>query len=119
MERSDALAQQMRGNFGDVEASPEFSGDRMWLTVYLTGDPTELARLVPELAALGWANLTDWEGGFVYPKLEVAKSADEAVEAITAFSRIIEAHRAEILHVDADTSSDVFASHFVRMLFRT
>lgn len=34
-----SLPQQIQANFPKVEASPDFSGERLWLTFYLWGQP--------------------------------------------------------------------------------
>ena len=115
MDQTFAIAQQIRGNFGEVETAPEFSGERVWLTVYLSGRPEQLARLVDDLEELGWTNLTDWDGGFIYPKLETQKSADAALDAMTNFCRVTQRYGARVELVDADTGSDVVTSRFITL----
>ena len=109
------MPEQIRANFMKVQAAPSFSGERFWLTAYLSGPTERLARLADELATHGWTNVGDWEGGFIYPKLEVSMSADDAVEAALNVHRLALENGAEVLNVDADTNPDVGRSEFIAL----
>lgn len=69
MGQLDAIEEQVRANLPKVQASPEFVGDQLWLTFYLCG--SNLQRVSEALEAKGWVNLDGWEGGFLYPKVQI------------------------------------------------
>ena len=115
MSRSDAIAQQMRACFHELERSKEFGRERMWLTGYVTGQPKQLLRLAEDLASAGWSNLSGHDFGTIHPKIEVNANADDAIAAAIGLLRLADKHGTEIGLLDADTSADVFQSRCVTL----
>ncbi len=102
MDIETALRRQVDGNLPKVWASVPFTGDRMWLTFYLCGLPEPLARLGETLAAAGWQNTGDAEGGWIYPVIEVDQTVDAVVEAALRVQNLCARHTL-IVGIDADT----------------
>lgn len=113
MDHLSALSEQIAANFRKIEAAPKFAASRLWLTFYISGQPATLERIGYVLAGNGWANATGWEGGFLYPKKEVANDCVEIVQTAVQMQKLCEEHGAEILVIDVDTSSDVRQSQFI------
>jgi hypothetical protein len=107
--------QQVRANFPKVQSSAEFSGNPLWLKFYLLGPPENLQEVSEALIARGWVNLGGWEGGFLYPKVQVEKSAEGVVEGAETTQELCAGHGIEILNIDADTSPDVKRSRLVTL----
>lgn len=63
----------------------------------------------------GWFNTADWEGGFIYPKVEVRKTSTAVIERARQVQGLCEEHSVEILNIDADTCPDVEQSHFITL----
>lgn len=116
MTGKDALMEQVTANLSAVDALPEFSGNRLWLTFYLSAEPVRLEQLANALAAAGWRNTGDWEGAFLYPKIEVERTAAAILEIARWLQKLCEEHGVDLLNIDADTSPDVRVSRFVMLL---
>ena len=117
MAQPNSFAEQVEANLPKLDARPEFSGDRLWLTFYLMGPPDNLQNVSERLKARGWVNVDGWEGAFLYPKVQVEKSVNSVVRAAEATQELCVPHDIEILNIDADMSPDVERSQFVT-LFR-
>jgi hypothetical protein len=104
MAQPKSLEEQVRANLPKLDARPEFAGNRLWLTFYLGGPPENLERLSVALRESGWTNLDGWEGGFLYPKVQVGKLVSEIVEAAEAMQRLCAQLATNIDLIDADTS---------------
>jgi hypothetical protein len=115
MAQPNTFAEQVEANLPKLDARPEFGGERLWLTFYLMGPPENLQQVSEELKSLGWVNVDGWEGGFLYPKLQVEKSVDAVVRAAEATQDLCVPHGIEILNIDADTSPDVERSQSVTL----
>ena len=102
-----SLSQQIEANFRKVEASPAFSGERLWLTFYLSGPPEDLQRLATALDGDGWLNTQGAEGAFLYPKVAVRKVAEEVVRTAQSTENLCQKHQIGIILIDADTSPKV------------
>lgn len=109
------LEAQIQTSFQQLADAPEFAGERLWLTLYLCGEPTVLRRVAEALSDLGWRNVDGSEGAFIYPKREVAKSSDAILDAAKAAQALCGLHRVEMLNIDADTSLDVRQSRFMTL----
>jgi hypothetical protein len=87
---------------------------KLWLTLYLNGNPDTYAEVKPQLHALGWVNLCDEHdfAGFVYPKKEVfnapASIRDALLNAITVCQKL----GMQIGSIDADTEVEPKTSNF-------
>jgi hypothetical protein len=101
-----------------VEARPEFDGDRLWLTFYLFGMPEDLQELSTQLDSRGWANVQGGEGGALYPKIQVEKTAQAIIQMAEATQELCAPLDIEILLIDADTSPDQ-QSHFETLYRRS
>jgi hypothetical protein len=115
MDRTEPLDEQIRRNLAKVDAMPEFIVKRLWLTFYLCGHPDRLQTISEALANDGWISIDGWEGAFLYPKLEVDRTANAIVSVAGAVRALCDAHDIEILNIDADTSADVQHSKFVTL----
>ncbi len=115
MAQSNTFAEQVEANLPKLDARPEFSGDRVWLTFYLMGPPENLQQVSESLKACGWVNVDGWEGAFLYPKVRVEKSVDAVVRAAEATQELCVPRGIEILNIDADTSPDVERSKLVTL----
>ena len=115
MDRSKPLDEQVKANLAKVEARPQFTGERLWLTFYLCGPPENLQTVSHALADDGWLNTDGWEGAFLYPKLEVERTAAAILAVAEAVQSLCRAHGIEVLNIDADTSPDVQRSEFVTL----
>lgn len=113
--RESRLAEQVRANLAKAEARPEFTGDRLWLTFYLSGPAQNLEKLSQALADEGCLNIEDWEGGFLYPKWEVERTAAAIIAVAEKALGLCDAHNVEVLGIDADTSPEVQTSRFVTL----
>jgi hypothetical protein len=107
MEQPNLIEEQVRANLPKVEQRPEFAGNRLWLTFYLGGPPENLERVSIALGKSGWTNLGSWEGGFLYPKVQVEKSVRAIVEIAARAQELCVEEGAEIIHIDADTTPDM------------
>ncbi len=110
-----SLHEQVSANLPALEANPQFTGARVWLTFYLCGKPFKLRPVAEALAEKGWRNTGDWEGAFLYPKLQVERTASAIVEVARLVQTLCEAHAVDILAIDADTSPDVRRSEFMTL----
>jgi hypothetical protein len=115
MDGTQPLDEQVRVNLAKVEAAPQFTGKRLWLTFYLCGPAESLQTVAQALANDGWLNTDGWEGAFLYPKFEVEPTAPAIVAVAEAVGSLCDAHGIEILNIDADTSPDVQQSKFVTL----
>jgi len=115
MDRTKALDEQVRTNLAQVNAAPQFAGNRLWLTFYLSGSPENLQQVSQALAESGWLNVDGCEGGFLYPKVQTDKTETAIVDVALAAQDLCGAHGVEILNIDADTSCDVQRSEFVTL----
>lgn len=115
MDRTKPLYEQVRANLAKVDAAPQFTGKRVWLTFYLCGPPENLQSVSQALADEGWLNTDGWEGAFLYPKVEADRTAAAIVAVAEATRGLCAAHGIEILDIDADTSPDVQRSQFVNL----
>jgi len=115
MGRTMPLDEQVRANLAKVDATPQFTGNRMWLTFYLCGRPENLRPVSQALAERGWLNTEGWEGAFLYPKWEVDRTATAILAVAETMRGLCDAHGIEILNIDADTSPDVQNSNCVTL----
>ncbi len=115
MAQRNTFAEQIEASLSKLGARPQFKGDRLWLTFYLMGAPDRLQQVSESLKACGWVNVDGWEGGFLYPKVQVEKSVEAVVGAAKATQKLCAPHGIEILDIDADTSPDVNRSQFVTL----
>ena len=114
MDRTKSLDEQVSANLTKLEA-PQFAGNRVWLTFYLSGPPESLQRVSKTLADRGWVNTDGWEGAFLYPKVQADQTATAIVEVARTTQDLCDAHEIGILNIDADTSPDVQLSEFVTL----
>jgi hypothetical protein len=117
MKRDEPLDTQVTTNLAKVEASPHFIGNRIWLTFYLTGRPEDLWRVSDALTAQGWVNTDDWDGGFLYPKVQSDRTASAIIEIARQTEQLCTDHGVEIINIDADTSPEVPRSHFITLFW--
>lgn len=110
-----SLREQVIANLATVEALAHFAGNRLWLTFDLSGQPEHLKQIADALDAQGWQNTGDWEGAFLYPKVQVERTAGAIVEVAQSVQALCEAHAVDIINIDADTSPDVKRSQFVTL----
>lgn len=110
-----SLHEQVITNLATVEALAHFAGNRLWFTFYLCGQPEHLKQVAEALDADGWQNTGDWEGAFLYPKVEVERTAATIVDVAQSMQALCERHAVDILTIDADTSPDVRRSQFVTL----
>jgi hypothetical protein len=115
MDRTKPLDEQVRANLAKVDATPQFTGNRMWLTFYLCGPPENLQSVSQALADEGWINTDGWEGAFLYPKWEVERTTTAIVAVAEMVRGLCDAHGIEILNIDADTAPEVQNSKFVAL----
>jgi hypothetical protein len=115
MAQPPSFDEQVRTNFPKVQSSVDFRGNELWLTFYLCGPPENLQQVAETLNARGWVNVDGWEGAFLYPKLQVEKSAEAVLRVAEATQELCARHGIEILNIDADTSPEVKLSHFVTL----
>jgi hypothetical protein len=115
MDRTTSVDEQVRANLAKLDAVPAFVGDRLWLTFYLSGPPANLWLISEALASNGWHNTDGWEGAFLYPKVEVNRTATAIVDLAESTKALCDPHQVEILNIDADTSPDVQRSQFVTL----
>jgi hypothetical protein len=110
-----AIREQIDANWRFVATALPLEQDRLWLTFYISGDPSKLQRLAERMMQLGWSNLTGAEGGFLYPKIETRSEA--SIVKTTAFVALdlTEQHGVEIVIIDADNGRDVTRSEFVTL----
>ena len=118
MTTNGSLHEQVRANLAVVNALPHFTGNRLWLTFYLCGQPERLKQVAGTLDTKGWQNTGDWEGAFLYPKVQVERTTAAIVDVAQWVQTLCEMHAVDILNIDADTSPDVWQSQFVT-LFRS
>jgi hypothetical protein len=102
-----SLPQQIEANFRKVEASPEFGGERLWLTFTLWGQPESLGRLVPVLESDGWLNTGGAEGGFLYPQVAVRNIEEDILARAQWTEKVCRAHQVGIILIDADTTQHI------------
>lgn len=107
MKRPLPLPEQILANFADVERSPHFPGDELWLTFYLWGEPANLERLAIALQHEGWVNTGGSEGAFLYPKVAVRKTAADIIKKAESTKKLCDAHQVGIILIDADVSPEV------------
>jgi hypothetical protein len=112
---SGSLHEQVSTNLANVEALAHFAGKRLWLTFYLTGPPERLKQVAETLDAEGWQNTGDWEGAFLYPKVQVDRTAEAIVDVARSVQALCQRHAVEVLNIDADTSPDVSRSQFMTL----
>ena len=109
------MVEQVISNLAKVDVTPQFTGKRLWLTFYLCGPPENLQTVSQALADDHWLNTDGWIGAFLYPKLEVERTASAIVAVAEAVRALCNHHSIEILNIDADTSPDVQHSTFVTL----
>lgn len=115
MSRSLPLEEQITLNLKTAMAALRFGGQSLWLTFYLNGDPSRLGKVADELALKGWSNTDGWEGAFLYPKVEVVRSAAAIIETSEFVIGLCDGQGVEVINIDADTSPDVAQSKFVTL----
>ena len=115
MTQPNTFAEQVEANLPKLDARTEFGGDWLWLTFYLMGQPENLQRVSERLKGRGWTNVDGWEGAFLYPKVQVAKSVEGVVRAAEATQELCAPYGIKILNIDADTSPDLEHSQFVTL----
>ena len=101
------IKEQITVNMKTVEADPFFRDGSLWLTLYLTGEPSRLGQIADELSGKGWCNTEGWEYAFLYPKIEIVKELAPIVAIAEAMYGLCVSHGVEITNIDADTSPDV------------
>jgi hypothetical protein len=110
-----SLDEQVSTNLATVEALPHFAGKRLWLTFYLCGQPERLKQVAEALDTQGWQNTGDWESAFLYPKVQVERTAEAIVDVARSVQALCEGHAVDIINIDADTAPDVRRSQFVTL----
>lgn len=115
MSGDDPIHRQIAANLPALDAMPQFAGDQMWLTFYLSGQAQALRSISDALAGAGWCSLDDWESGFLYPKVRVERMESAIMDVVRTARDLCERHRVEILEIDADTSPDIMRSEFVTL----
>lgn len=108
------LEQQIRDSATRLSTSPDFR-ENLWLTLYLAGQPEDLAELAGQLLADGWINVAGSESGFIYPKKRARNDCEAIVEMARRTSELCRRHAVELLTIDADTSPEVDRSRFVTL----
>ena len=108
------LEQQIRDSATRLGTSPDFRED-LWLTLYLAGQPDDLAELAGQLSADGWINVGGSESAFIYPKKLARNDGEEIVELALRTSELCRRYAVELLTIDADTSPEVDRSKFVTL----
>jgi hypothetical protein len=108
-----SLHEQVSANLLKMEAMPHFAAERVWLTFYLCGPPERLKLVADALAADDWQNTAGWEGAFLYPKVQVERTASAIVQVARSVQALSDRHAVDVLHIDADTSQDVRQSQFI------
>ena len=111
MDKPESFEVQVRANLPKVEESPDFTGDRLWLTFYICG--AGVKSISETLKAKGWVNVDGWEGGFIYPKVQSTVSAGAIIEVAREAQELCDQQSAQILEIDADTSPEVEHSRFI------
>ncbi|MBA4090570.1 MAG: hypothetical protein C0494_08270 [Sphingobium sp.] len=99
-----------------IQSEPSFDIPELWLTFYLTAPPNLLAAFAEKLAEFHAVNLTDAEGGFLYPKLLVPNSASQISSLIEQVRSLAAQHNVEVISVDADTTTDPSTSRFAEII---
>ena len=112
MASKGSFHEQVSANLLKMEAMPDFAAERLWLTFYLCGPPERLNLVADALAADGWQNIAGWEGAFLYPKVQVERTASAIVEVARSVQALCDRHAVDVLRIDADTSPDVRRSQF-------
>lgn len=115
VDRFQSLDRQIIEGLEEVDASPHFGGEDLWLTFYLSGLEQGLAAVAAALTDRGWINAGGWESGFIYPKKQVRKAAPDVLRLAREVEKLCDMHGAETLSIDADTSPDVERSKFVTL----
>jgi len=115
MTEKGSFQKQVSGNLLKMEAMPQFAVERLWLTFYLCGPPERLKLVAERLAADGWQNTGDWEGAFLYPKVQVERTVSAIVSVALSVQALCDSFTVDLLHIDADTSPDVRRSQFVTL----
>jgi len=108
------LEQQIRDSAARLSTSPDF-GEDLWLTLYVAGQPENLAELASQLSTDGWINVGGNESGFIYPKKLARNNGEDIAELVLRTSELCCRHAVELLTVDADTSPEVDRSKFVTL----
>ena len=108
------LEQQIRDGATRLSTLPDFRED-LWLTLYLAGQPEDLAELAGQLSADGWINVDGSDSGFIYPKKLARNHGEDIVELALRTSELCGHHAVELLTIDADTSPEVDRSKFVTL----
>ena len=99
-----------------VKALPAFAIPRWWLTFYLVGAPVDLASVASRLREVGAQNTDNPDCGFLYPKLLVVSELRAISDAISSVRRVANTEGVKLEGLDADTSPEVGASEFKRLL---
>ena len=108
------LEQQIRAAATRLSTSPVFRED-LWLTLYLAGQPEDLADVAGQLSADGWINVDGSESGFIYPKKLARNHDEDIVDLALRTSELCRRHAVELLTIDADTNPEVDRSKFVTL----
>ena len=109
------LQHRIAANVKTIEAQSHFDAHVIWLTFYLTGEPSRLREVADELSVRGWRNTNGWEGAFLCPKVEVKRATVEIVEVVDFVLAMCSPRGVEIINIDADTSPDIRQSKFVTL----
>lgn len=109
------MEQQIAENLHKLEGDVHFCSSTLWLTFYLTGEPTRLWNLADGMAAQGWQNTDGWEVGFLYPKFKVEKSLTAVYAVAHSIVMTCAEKEIDLISIDADTSPDVQQSMFITL----
>lgn len=99
-----------------IAAMPAFAIPEWWLTFYLTAEHARLDGIADRLSARGAVNLGGAEGGFLYPKFQVANNPVAVTELVAEVRQLATTIGVEVLSVDVDTSPDVERTHFKELV---
>jgi hypothetical protein len=112
----DPLDVQVRRGLLSIDTDPRFcASSTFWLTFYLTGNPSSLWLVSEALAVAGWINTGDWDGGFLYPKVQAPRSEPSVLSIAAEVLRLSQEHGVSLIGIDADTSPDVEQSKFAML----
>jgi hypothetical protein len=107
---------EIEQRMASIQSEPDFDIPELWLTFYLTAPSNLLAAFAEKLVECQAINLTDAEGGFLYPKLPVSNSASQISRLIEQVRSMATQHNIEVLAVDADTTTDPSTSRFAEII---
>lgn len=106
MSQPQPLEKQIMNGLEEVDASPHFSSEHLWLTFYLRGPEQSLTRVAATLVEGGWINADGRDSGFIYPKKYVRRAASEILQLAREVEKLCDMHGAKIDLIDADSTPD-------------